>query len=184
MLEYSGCYTHRVAISNHRLISVQDGQVAFHWKDHRHEQRPRVMFLPADEFIRRFLLHTLPGGFQCIRFGGFFANWNRRSKLTLIRQLLVQPAAELLLLPREHAGLLALLTSQPANQGPYYHDGCLLRAEVRNLIAPFSSKPVLTPFPAWPALRPGSPFRKTEMEAYSFTSKSRIYLFFYQQLTS
>lgn len=129
VLEYLGRYTHRVAISNHRLVSLEHGQVSFRWKDYRHEQQARVMSLPADEFIRRFLLHALPDSFQRIRFGGFFANRNRRSKLALIRQLLADPATELLPLPKDCAELLAFLTGQPKDQCPHCHTGRLMRVE-------------------------------------------------------
>jgi len=129
VLEYLGRYTHRVAISNHRLVSLEDGQVTFRWKDYRHEQRPCLMTLDADEFIRRFLLHALPDGFQRIRFGGFFANRHRRSKLALIGQLLAHPVTELLPLPKDCAELLAFLTGQPKDQCPHCHTGRLLRVE-------------------------------------------------------
>jgi hypothetical protein len=67
VLEYLGRYAHRVAISNSRLVEFADGAVAFQWKDYRHEARRKVMRLPGEEFIRRFLLHVLPSGFQRIR---------------------------------------------------------------------------------------------------------------------
>ena len=92
VLEYLGRYTHRVAISNNRLIDNTDGQVRFHWKDYRHESRPKVMHLAASEFIRRFLLHVLPSGFQRIRHYGFLANRYRAVKLAHCRQLLAEPA--------------------------------------------------------------------------------------------
>jgi hypothetical protein len=130
VLEYLGRYTHRVAISNHRLVSLQDGQVTFRWKDYRHEQRSRLMTLSADEFIRRFLLHSLPDGFQRIRFSGFLANRHRRSKLALIHELLADPVTELLPLPKDCADLLALLTGQPKDQCPFCRLGRLQRIEV------------------------------------------------------
>jgi len=74
VLRYLARYTHRVAISNHRLISLKDGQVRFRWKDYRNGNRWGVMVLSALEFIRRFLLHVLPTGFQRIRHYGFLAN--------------------------------------------------------------------------------------------------------------
>ncbi|MFZ4539346.1 IS91 family transposase [Propionivibrio sp.] len=92
VLEYLGRYTHRVAISNNRLINFADDQVRFRWKDYRHESRPKVMQLAADEFIRRFLLHVLPSGFQRIRHYGFLANRYRAVKLERCRQLLAEPA--------------------------------------------------------------------------------------------
>lgn len=91
VLEYLGRYTHRVAISNHRLIDLVDGQVRFHWKDYRHESRQKVMSLDAQEFMRRFLLHVLPSGFQRIRHYGFLANRHRAVKLARCRQLLAVP---------------------------------------------------------------------------------------------
>ena len=74
VLAYLGRYTHRVAISNARLVSVTDHKVAFRWKDYRHNGQSRIMTLDADEFIRRFLLHTLPDGFHRIRHYGYLAN--------------------------------------------------------------------------------------------------------------
>ena len=98
VLAYLGRYTHRVAISNARLVSVTDHEVAFRWKDYRHNGRPRIMTLDADEFIRRFLLHTLPDGFHRIRHYGYLANGCRAAKLALCRRLLgdapVEAAAE------------------------------------------------------------------------------------------
>ncbi len=91
VLEYLGRYTHRVAIANHRLVDFVDGQVSFHWKDYRHESRQKVMCLDAQEFIRRFLLHVLPNGFQRIRHYGFLANRYRVVKLARCRQLLAEP---------------------------------------------------------------------------------------------
>src|SRR5207253_5615014 len=84
-LAYLGRYTHRVAISNRRLVSDEDGQVSFQWKDYRHESEQKVMTVDADEFIRRFLIHTLPPGFQRIRHFGFLANCHRKAKLVLCR---------------------------------------------------------------------------------------------------
>ena len=81
MLAYLGRYTHRVAIANSRLISMDDDRVAFRWKDYRHGGRTKVMTLDAHEFIRRFLLHTLPDGFHRIRHYGFLANGHRAAKL-------------------------------------------------------------------------------------------------------
>jgi Putative transposase/Transposase zinc-binding domain len=93
VLQYLGRYTHRVAISNNRLLDFSDGQVTFAWKDYRHESRTKVMRLDAQEFIRRFLLHVLPPGFQRIRHYGFLANCHREVQLDRCRQLLNAPAA-------------------------------------------------------------------------------------------
>src|SRR6202163_2371205 len=88
VLEYVGRYTHRVAISNNRLLDIEDGQVQFRYKDYRHDSQQKVMTLSADEFIRRFLLHVLPNGFQRIRYYGFLGNRYRQEKLQRCRQLL------------------------------------------------------------------------------------------------
>jgi hypothetical protein len=92
VLQYLGRYTHRVAISNNRLLDFTDGQVTFAWKDYRDDSRNKLMRLDAHEFIRRFLLHVLPSGFQRIRHFGFLANCHRQAKLDLCRQLLEAPA--------------------------------------------------------------------------------------------
>jgi len=92
VLEYLGRYTHRVAISNNRLIDFADGEVSFHWKDYRHASRTKVMRLDGREFIRRFLLHVLPPGFQRIRHYGLLGNRHRAAKLERCRELLAVPA--------------------------------------------------------------------------------------------
>jgi Putative transposase/Transposase zinc-binding domain len=92
VLEYLGRYTHRVAISNNRLLDFVDGKVRFRWKDYRHDSHQKVMCLEAQEFIRRFLLHVLPSGLQRIRHYGFLANRYRVVKLAHCRQLLAAPA--------------------------------------------------------------------------------------------
>jgi hypothetical protein len=91
VLAYLGRYTHRIAISNSRLVGLENGQVAFRWKDYRRHDKPKVMTLEADEFIRRFLLHALPDGFHRIRHYGFLANGHRAAKLALCRALLGAP---------------------------------------------------------------------------------------------
>ena len=96
VLKYLARYTHRVAISNSRLLSLDDGRVTFRWRDSKHGNQTRSMTLEAVEFIRRFLLHILPSGFVKIRHFGFLANRNRSSALALCRQLLdaSSPASE------------------------------------------------------------------------------------------
>jgi hypothetical protein len=91
VLAYLGRYTHRVAISNDRLVSVEDGRVRFRWKDYAHGRHLKTMTLAADEFLRRFLLHVLPTGFVRIRHFGFLANRGRRAKLAVCRTLLAVP---------------------------------------------------------------------------------------------
>jgi Putative transposase/Transposase zinc-binding domain len=92
VLDYLGRYTHRVAISNNRLIELKDEQVTFAYKDYKHEQRQKVMTLSADEFLRRFLLHVLPDGFQRIRHYGLLGNRHRTENLARCRELLAMPA--------------------------------------------------------------------------------------------
>jgi hypothetical protein len=94
VLAYLSRYTHRVAIANSRLTTIENGQVAFRWKDYRHHDKAKVMTLAADEFIRRFLLHTLPDGFHRIRHYGFLANGSRAAKLALCRRLLAAPTPQ------------------------------------------------------------------------------------------
>jgi hypothetical protein len=88
VLHYLARYTHRVAISNHRLIAMEDGKVTFRWKDYAHGGKKRKMTLAAEEFIRRFLLHVLPRGFVRIRHYGWMANCGRRQRAELCRTLL------------------------------------------------------------------------------------------------
>lgn len=88
VLKYLANYTHRVAISNHRLLPMQGDRVRFRWRDYAHGNRKRVMAIDAVEFIRRFLMHTLPSGFVRIRHSGFLANACRREKLARCRGLL------------------------------------------------------------------------------------------------
>ena len=98
VLHYLARYTHRVAISNHRLLGMEDGKVTFRWKDYAHGGKQRKMTLAAEEFIRRFLLHVLPKGFVRIRHYGWMANRCRGERAALCRALLgaqtAQPATE------------------------------------------------------------------------------------------
>jgi hypothetical protein len=91
VLDYLGRYTHCVAISNNRLKELKNGQVTFAYKDYKHEQRQKRMTLSADEFLRRFLLHVLPDGFQRIRHYGLLANRYRAENLARCRELLRFP---------------------------------------------------------------------------------------------
>jgi hypothetical protein len=93
VLAYLARYTHRVAIANSRLISLSDGKVCFRWKDYRQDGKGKAMTLQAGEFIRRFLMHTLPDGFHRIRHYGLFANGHRADMLNLCRTLLDTPSS-------------------------------------------------------------------------------------------
>jgi hypothetical protein len=90
-LHYLGCYTHRVAISNHRLVSLENDRVTFRWRDSAHKNKKRLMTLTVNEFLRRFLLHVLPTGFVRIRHFGLFAHRRRAILLPLCRELLASP---------------------------------------------------------------------------------------------
>jgi hypothetical protein len=87
-LRYLGCYTHRVAISNHRLTAFENDQVTFRWRDSAHKNKQRLMTLNVAEFLRRFLLHVLPPGFVRIRYFGFLSSRNRSTLLPLCFDLL------------------------------------------------------------------------------------------------
>jgi hypothetical protein len=91
VLKYLARYTHRVAISNRRLLSMQDGRVTFEWKDYAAGNQTKTMTLEPTEFIRRFLLHVLPSGFVHIRHFGFLANRKKKQKLALCRSFLLTP---------------------------------------------------------------------------------------------
>jgi Putative transposase/Transposase zinc-binding domain len=91
VLEYLGRYTHRVALSNDRLVDHAEGRVRFRWKDYADHDRVKVMSLTADEFLRRFLLHVVPRGFMRIRHFGLLANRTRREAVGRCRDLLGQP---------------------------------------------------------------------------------------------
>ena len=93
VLKYLGRYTHRIAISNRRILSIADGRVTFKYKDRQHNDQEKVLTLDAEEFVRRFLLHVLPAGFHKIRHYGLLAARNRRTKL-LAAQLRLAPEAQ------------------------------------------------------------------------------------------
>ena len=129
VLEYLGRYTHRVAISNRRLLVLENGQVSFEWKDYRDSGKSKVMTLAAEEFIRRFLQHSLPPGFQHIRYYGFLANCHRAAKLILCRQLLATACSLLLPQPADCRDLLAALLRTHPRLCPKCGKGILLRLQ-------------------------------------------------------
>src|SRR5262249_59121183 len=94
VFRYLGRYSHRVAVANSRLLTLEEGQVTFQWKDYADHQRTKLMRLRADEFIRRFLLHVLPKRFVRIRHYGLLAGPNVSRRLTRCRHLLGVPAVE------------------------------------------------------------------------------------------
>ncbi|KAI5915583.1 IS91 family transposase [Thauera sp. 2A1] len=129
VLEYLGRYTHRVAIANSRLVAFADGQVAFRWKDYRHASRHKVMRLEAGEFVRRFLLHVLPSGFQRIRHYGWLANRSRAVKLERCRQLLDVPAPVSADEPADYRDRYQRLTGISLWECPHCHSGRMVCVE-------------------------------------------------------
>ena len=131
VLNYLGRYTHRVAISNNRLLSLDNGYVTFLWKDYRHGAAKRPMTLEAPEFIRRFLLHVLPGGFQHLRSYGFLGNRYRDTKLALCRRLLgvAAPAADASKPIQDYRDLYERLTGTSLHDCPVCGRGHMLCIE-------------------------------------------------------
>lgn len=128
VLDYLGRYTHRVAISNNRILDISNGRVRFRWKDYRAQSKhkSRTLTLPAGEFIRRFLIHILPPGFQRIRYFGFMANRFRQEKLALCRRLLASPVTQLLPCPARPRELSATPDPISPHRCPQCHTGLLL----------------------------------------------------------
>jgi hypothetical protein len=131
-LAYVARYTHRVAISNNRLLAIEDGKVRFRWEDCRNGNRQRTITLAADEFIRRFLLHVLPQGFQRIRYYGFLANRHREQKLARCRQLLAmaQPEATNEAAVRDYRDQYQQLTGASLTECPACQRGQMVIIEV------------------------------------------------------
>jgi hypothetical protein len=130
VLEYLGRYTHRVAISNRRLLALAEGQVSFAWKDYRDGQQHKVMTVSAEEFIRRFLQHSVPPGLQRIRYYGFLANCHRAAKLELCRCLLAPPCSELLPGPADCRDFAAVLGGRNLRLCPQCGIGTLTSIQI------------------------------------------------------
>jgi hypothetical protein len=130
VLDYVGRYTHRVAISNHRLVDIEDAKVRFQWKDYRDNSQVKTMRLFAGEFIRRFLIHVLPDGFQRIRYYGFLGNRYRQQKLALCRRLLgmQMPAQQPIASPpeKDYRDRYEELTGRSLHQCPECRQGHML----------------------------------------------------------
>ena len=137
VLEYLGRYTHRVALSNDRILSLDAGRVRFRWKDYADGDRVKVMELQAEEFIRRFLLHVVPDGFVRIRHFGLLANRTRKTKLARCRQILAQPAAPASRPVESVHALMLRLTGLDIDRCPVCHLG---RVHV-TAILPAASRP-------------------------------------------
>ena len=131
VLQYLGRYTHRIAISNARLVSLVDGVVQFRWKDYADRGRTKIMALGVDEFLRRFLLHVLPRSFVRIRHFGLLANRQRRTLIARARDLMAAPA------PAKTAAD-ARATDIDLTQCPFCHQGHW-RVEI---LLPLARRPV------------------------------------------
>ena len=142
VLQYLGHYTHRIAISNHRILDLTDGRVRFRWRDYRDNNQSKIMTLSAQEFLRRFLLHVLPSRFMRIRHYGLLANRHRKQKLERCRLLLAAPppvAAE----SRESTiAMMQRLTGKDLSTCPFCEHGTM-RVVATLVAAPNESVPYL-----------------------------------------
>jgi hypothetical protein len=134
VLEYLGRYTHRVAISNDRLLNLENGKVTFRYKDYKDGNVQKTMTLEADEFIRRFLLHILPSGFVRIRHYGFLANRGRAANLALCRTLLgvadSSPQPPQPELPHDWKARYEMLTGKSIDLCPACRQGSMIQVEI------------------------------------------------------
>jgi putative transposase len=142
-IEYLAHYTHKVAISNHRLLSLQNGRITFRYKDYRDPNISKLMTISADEFIRRFLLHVLPHGFMRIRYYGFLGNSHRATNLAACRSLLAldpQPLPELTS-PDDFASRYQSLTGHQLDPCPACKKGSMSRIRFVPPLQPLSITP-------------------------------------------
>jgi hypothetical protein len=127
VLDYVGRYTHRVAISNNRLVSIDNGTVSFRGKDYRDGNRQKTIALEGSEFIRRFLIHVLPAGFPRIRYYGFLGDCHRARKLAHCRELLGMmppvPAADQ---PADYRDRFEALTGRSLRECPHCRTGIMV----------------------------------------------------------
>jgi hypothetical protein len=132
VLKYLNRYTHRIAISNERILKLEDGQVSFRWRDYSDGDQEKIMTVAAEEFIRRFLLHVLPAGFVKIRHYGLLANRNRKNNITLCRMLLgcCTPETQGKDLPSTWQEYLLKISGVDVTQCPACKKGRLFRVEV------------------------------------------------------
>ena len=138
VLRYLGAYTHRVAISNSRLVALSDGNITFLWRDSAHGNKKRLMTLDVEEFLRRFLLHLLPPGFVRIRNFGFLANRNRATLLPLCRQLPGSP------------GRTNTSTAEPSADEPHSLWNCPVCGGTMRVVERFSAAQLLLRSPPQP----------------------------------
>ncbi|MCL4395747.1 MAG: IS91 family transposase [Chloroflexi bacterium] len=137
VLAYLGRYTHRVALTNNRLVDHLDGRVRFRWKDYADHDCVKIMTLAADEFLRRFLLHVVPSGFMRIRHFGLLANRTRRGTLTQCRAFLGYPPPEDAQ-PESVAVLLHRLTGVDLSRCPVCRAG---RMQITAIVGPVPPPP-------------------------------------------
>jgi len=144
VLDYVGRYTHRVAISNNRLLSMDNSKVQFRWKDYRDSNRQKTMTLDGGEFIRRFLIHVLPDGFHRIRYFGFLGNCHRARKLERCRELLGMTPPTPADPPADYRDRFEALTGRSLRECPHCRTGvmvvisCVARAGI-GLPVPYTS---------------------------------------------
>jgi hypothetical protein len=137
VVEYLGRYTHRVAISNNRIIGMENGMVTFKWRDYRDGNRWKTMRVSAQEFIRRFLIHVLPDRFMKIRHYGLMGNRNKTQKLGLCKRLTHTPVIERLKLSVEE--LLLMLTGKDIRICPHCGAGNMLRVLIPGKSPPLAA---------------------------------------------
>ena len=132
VLNYLGRYTHRVAISNNRLMRFDGDAVTFQWEDYKHDAAHKTMTLPADEFIRRFLLHVLPDAFKHIRSYGLLANRHRTARLATCRRLLggVAPVQEPSSVTEDYRDRYQRLTGRSLRDCPLCGKGHMVCIEI------------------------------------------------------
>ena len=129
VLLYIGRYTHRVAISNYRILSIDHGKVSFEYKDYKDNAKRKVMTLSADEFIRRFLLHILPTGYHKIRMYGFWANSGRAKTIGKVRQLILATRSRLEIQDEMVEKIIESLSSYQPDQCPECKKGVMINKE-------------------------------------------------------
>jgi hypothetical protein len=128
VVEYLGRYTHRVAISNNRIMNLEDGMVTFKWRDYKDSNKQKEMKVTADEFIRRFLIHVLPSGFTRIRHYGLLSPRNKATKLKLCKKLTKTPMTDLPKIKLSAVDFLKKLTGKDVTLCPCCGVGHLSRA--------------------------------------------------------
>lgn len=135
VVEYLGRYTHRVAISNNRIVSIENGKVTFKWRDYKDNNKWKLMTLSAEEFIRRFLIHILPNKFMKIRHYGLLGNRNKNTKLKLCKELTNTPI--LVVEKLSTLQLILKITGKDISKCPY----CGLK-KLNRIIASCNSPPL------------------------------------------